>query len=128
MNKLFFAISCVVLLAGCKQQPVDYEYLMTHPHYLEQALNTCETSVKPGDECDVVKRAADDFTALVNEYSSSQEDFGRRVLAAETQLGQTESDLKAADVSHQTVLKQSYQDQKQKLQVLLAVIAAINPQ
>ncbi len=95
-----------VLLTGCHQH-TDYFYLMTHPITLQKEYADCEISDTSKD-CDEIRRAHSDFTDLLDQRRMHGEDFGKEIIALETQMGSG----------------QVTQEQKDKLQIMLAVVGA----
>ncbi len=116
---LSFAV-CVLPLTGCQREPLDYGFLMTHPDVLAQEENRCEAMPADNALCQVVRQAANDFSLLVNDRAINPEGFGKRVLAAETHLGELQQAVQPALPE----TKAAYDKQKQELAVLLAVIGA----
>ncbi len=122
MLRLYFLIIFVVLsLTGCNPAPVNYDELMTHPDMLGKAMMHCRMDNFTGVNCQTIQRAESDFTELVNERASDPVAFGKKILAAETSMGEAEAQY------HKTKLaadKQKYAEAKLKVDVLLAVLKA----
>jgi hypothetical protein len=107
LKSLFSAIVFLmsILLAGC-QQKMSYDYFMQHPHVLKKTLEACQ--YKTDSYCDEANRAAEDFTALVNERIQDPELFGTKIMRAQQALS--------------TLTKQAYDAQYEKIKILYAVI------
>jgi hypothetical protein len=115
---------CVLLLNGCDHSPRDYDYLMTHPDVLKDEANRCQVVETSDASCDLARRAAHDFSALVYNRGVDPEGFGNRILKAQTQLAETEQTLQRMSGTPKQVLEKDYQQQRNSLEVLLAVVSA----
>jgi hypothetical protein len=114
----------LLMLNGCNQSPRDYDYLMTHPDVLKDEVNRCQAEETATASCDLARRAAHDFSALVYNRGVDPEGFGNRILKAQTQLVETEQTLQHMSGTPKQVMEKDYQNQRNSLEVLLAVVSA----
>ncbi|HEX2548772.1 MAG TPA: EexN family lipoprotein [Gammaproteobacteria bacterium] len=120
--KFIYIVGILFFLAGC-QKEFTYDYLITHPQFLQKEYEKCENTERP--ECETIRRVAMDFSATVRHQMQDPDRFGREVMEAQHQL----LELKAAYQKDPTPdSKQAYVDQKQKLDRLYAVIALRTPE
>jgi len=84
---------------------------MQHPLVLKQMILRCDESDLP--ECTDVKRAAQDFSQLINERQEDPEKFGMKIMAAQQEL---------ANLKLQRATSQALTEQQQKINVLYAVV------
>jgi hypothetical protein len=112
----------VTLLTACQPEPTDYKALMTHPEALERDMGRCQINEKIAADCEVVRRASADFAMLVSDRAANPEAFGMKILAAQTALGIAKTALQNNDKDASA--QQNYNDQLQKVNVLLAAVAA----
>lgn len=138
-TSIFLAFS----LSGCEKKPT-YSYLMLHPNHLQELYSQCsEDAVSASQPCDLIARAQADFAALVNQRQQDPERFGARImqeqensvflrskfnLAQQTYhtAGATQSKAEDLQKMHAELDKaeQDYQQSREEVKVLLAVIAA----
>jgi hypothetical protein len=116
--------SSLFLLSGCNQTPHDYDYLMTHPDILKDEANRCQAIEAADASCGLARRATHDFSALVYNRGVDPEGFGSRILKAQTQLAETEQALQRMSGMPKQVMEKDYQQQRNSLEVLLAVVSA----
>ncbi len=122
--RLLIVCCAVLVLSGCREQSADHDFLMTHPKLLEQEANRCQAMATSDADCEVVRRAANDFANLVNERGANPEDFGKRVLAAQTKLSETHQALLKANGSAKDTLEKDYKEQQKTMAELMAVVSA----
>lgn len=60
---------------------LSYDYLMQHPLALKRALLRC--GEEDTSACQEVRRAAEDFSELINERRQDPEKFGETILKAQ---------------------------------------------
>lgn len=124
---------------------------MRHPAILKKELDGCRfVSIKPAAErnrCEVILYAAANVESLINEIRESPEKFGQKILDEEIECVKTKSlyhqwqqelDVKKAQKGSFSELKlmeekletakKTYQDQREKVQILLAVIGMGSPE
>lgn len=131
--KHIIILAVVCLLAGCKES-MNYSYLMLHPNMLHQAYAACEEASFQGQDCDLVKKAGENFAALVDQRREDPELFGHKILLAQQtvslmadHLSETQQQLSAKpqDPTLQEQVKtmqKTYEDQQLQVKVLLAVV------
>lgn len=124
LRRLFAVCCSVFVLNGCHEKSADYDYLMTHPKKLEKEAIRCRAMVTSDADCDVVKRAADDFVALVNERGNNPEGFGKQILMAQMKLASTQQELLKADAKTKEALANDCQAQEANLAKIMAVVSA----
>ena len=111
---LFF----LMMLTGCKKE--TYADFIRNPDALNDAIAQCQNAQPaPTNEftfCDKVKYAADHLSAAIYEQQLNPEQFGARILDAETMLVKLKSENQSSE---------TYQQQLNEVQLLLAV-AGIN--
>jgi len=112
---LFLSLSC--------HAELSYDYLMEHPKVLSDQYKQCETETTPA--CDIVRRAAYDFDALIQAQNQDPEGFGREVMNAQAQLVALKTTY---ETEKSSMAKQAYEDQRTKLRKLYAVIALRTPE
>ena len=113
-----------LLLNACRQESTDYAFLVTHPDVLEQAVSRCQAAETEGADCVAVRRAASEFSTLVNERSVNPEGFGRKVLAMQMKLADMQKALAEAPGDKKQVMQKNYDQQRHDTDVLIAVVAA----
>lgn len=93
---------------------------MTHPKILKRQLEECEKHET--SQCEMIRRAEDDFSTLVNERGANPQGFGKKIMREENKL----SELAIAHQENPTsaVAKSVYETQLQTVNTLLAVVAA----
>jgi hypothetical protein len=125
MLKLFLVILNVLILSGCRDQAMTYSFLVTHPHVLEREIDRCQVLlIAEADNCDVVRRAARDFSDLVRDRGANPEGFGKRILAAQTKLVETQQSLERATGDAKQALVKDYDLQHENLATMMAVVSA----
>ena len=138
------------ILTGCREE-LNYTYLMQHPVTLKEEVMRCESnggkSTPGGPTCDLVMRAANDFTSIISEQQENPEKFGQRILDAETDCVKAKDNVddvrqslvtlknKHASATElqpvQEKLDQTakiYQEKKDEVKVLLAVAGLNSPE
>jgi len=79
------SLCSLLLLTSCKNSSLTYAYLMQHPSILQKEMMHCQLTLVENAECEVVKRAARDFSQLIVDRQANPEQFGERILRAEEQ-------------------------------------------
>jgi hypothetical protein len=128
--KLFSVLLSAMILAGCHSSE-SRESLMLNPKKLETEATRCrsDSHLRPF-YCEMVINTAEDFNGLINLRSANPEQFGQQIIETQQQLAVTVAAIKNVqsanpkDYKKIDPLKQLYQEQSQKLQMLLAVVAA----
>jgi hypothetical protein len=116
-------LSGVCLITSCHHAaPMDYAYLTSHPAALQDAVNQCKMTDFAGMDCATVRRAANDFSELMNEEEQNPVAFGKKILEAQTQL----VDLQNKAQSPTT--EQARQQQQEKIDAMLAVVSTHSPE
>lgn len=150
----FFKIIVVVLMlpimCGCKEK-LTYSYLIEHPAYLKTEFDRCQMmddkKTNQSTQCDVVMKAADKLSIIVNEMQSDPEQFGEKIMASELDLVKVQDQLKTAQQSLETLksqnasaaeiqsaqdkltaLQQECDDKHQAIKVMLAVVGLRSPE
>ena len=108
---MMIMLANLLLFVSCSYTK-SYDYLMTHPLVLKKMMLQCDESDLP--ECTDVKRAAQDFSELVNERQDDPQQFGMKIMAAQQEL---------ANLRLQHATPQARTEQQQKINVLYAVVA-----
>lgn len=83
---------------------------MTHPLVLKKLVLQCDESDQP--ECVDVRRAAQDFSELINQRRDDPEKFGMKIIAAQQELANLK--LHAAP--------EAIRQQQQQINVLYTVV------
>lgn len=113
----------MTVLSGCHKE-ITYNYLMQHPHQLQKILNECHLQTHP--YCDEANRAADDFTSYVDKRRENPELFGQQIMQVQQQLALlSKNDEQAKQEKNPEKIKiaeQAYQAEKEKLNILYAVV------
>lgn len=127
MRQFAGIILCTMLvLIGCHQHDLSYDYLMTHPQDLQELFYQCQQ--KQTVSCDTVQRAMNDFSVLINEQAFNPQQFGTRIMHAQQQLMNLyqEYQLAKRESHHDQILlaEEAYRDQQQQLQMLYQVVAS----
>lgn len=115
----------LAVLAGCHRS-LDYAYLTSHPSALQSAFKQCEETEFAEPDCLVVRQAMIDFVNLVNENQKNQEAFGKKILEAEYEMVNAKIELHRLKGmgSQFAEAKKVYQAKREKVNMLLAVVAA----
>lgn len=121
--RLGISAFCMLWLSSCEGQPLTYQFLMTHPERLEQEAARCEAI--QSSSCDIVKQAATDFLELEIKRRNSPEEFGQQIMQEELQMANKLEMLQQAKNSREA--QAAYEEQRDKVQRLLAVVAATSP-
>lgn len=128
-------IGCLFSLSGCKESDT-YSYLMLHPSILQQDYERCEESGFEGQNCDLVRKAGEQFALLVDERRENPETFGLKIIQAQQSLAVAADKLQLAkqnlakapsdSKNQQTVdaAEKDYHDQHLQMRILLKVIRA----
>jgi hypothetical protein len=124
MFKTGLLLGSLFMLSGCRQEPMDYDFLVTHPDAMEQALSRCQATPTEGADCIVVRRAANTFSELVNERSANPEEFGRKIIATQMKLAMMQKAAADAHGDQKQVIQKEYDQQRHDTEVLIAVVAA----
>jgi hypothetical protein len=117
-------LAALFLLNGCDKTPHDYDFLMTHPDVLKDEADRCQAVATADPSCDLARRAAHDFSALVYNRGVDPQGFGSRILKAQTQLADTEQAMQRMSGTPKQVMEKNYKQQRESLDVMLAVVAA----
>jgi hypothetical protein len=149
-SKILCVISSAALLAGC-QDKNDYQYLVAHPDYLKKRMVACDTVNKTGtniqkQQCQIVMNAGTQFMATVAQQQTDPEQFGIRILKAESDYMQLKTNAAlltkqldalhknngpAADI-HATEAKlelanKACRDKQLEIRLLMAVVGVSTP-
>ena len=148
--KFIVVFSMFAMLVGC-QEKVNYTYLMEHPAFLKDEVMRCESSggkvSSDAPSCDLVMRAANDFTNLINEQQEDPEKFGQRILDAESTYVKAKINLKEekkslsllkdkkGESAEQKIAQEKlekaekdYQEKRTDVKILLAVVSLNSPE
>lgn len=141
---------CCIVLTAC--QPVmTQEYLLTHADVLKKEIERChEPGIKSSEDaahCEVIVSAAEKFIKLLNEQQRDPEEFGVRVMDAQSDCAIKKAALdqanqqvamllqqqaSAADVQQATAVvkkaEASYLASRYQVDVLHAVIGVNSPE
>jgi hypothetical protein len=110
-----------MVLAGCKPAPQNYDELMTHPDELSKAMMHCRMDNFTGNNCQTIQRAAGDFSIIVNSRAVDPIGFGKKILAAESELAKQQVQYKKTPTA---AAKKSLNEAKLQVDTLLAVLKA----
>lgn len=153
MQKLFSVVICAfaaVLLTGCESKKTVV-YFMQHPMELKQQIERCEANQNQSSDEAIICRTAiyagSSLTALINEQQANPEAFGQRILDAQNRYMQLKADydkaherlsaLKAkngTDVDLRNAkddlfkARQACQEQKENIDIMLAVLGLSSPE
>lgn len=143
------ASSLILSLAACTEKNRSDEWYMQHPMALKNAVIACQSAAAPKnqEQCDKLYTLATQMQDIITDQQTHPEDFGQRLIDEEIAgvklheaVKQAESSLQtlqqknaAADEikSAQEVLSQAKdacKAQKQKINIMLAVIALSSPE
>ncbi len=93
-----FVIANVFALAGCKPREEGdlYTYFMLHPLILKQEVALCKEK-NLGEKmlstrCEVVRRAGEQMSNLIEDQQRNPQEFGQRILSAQMQSGKSGHD------------------------------------
>lgn len=123
-------------LSACEDKKT-YSYLVQHPLVLKKAYDACQT--EPQDtsaakaDCEVVMSAANYVSAIINDVQVDPERFGERILDEEANLANKKAAALAACKESATSLscdqaKKAYDDLREEVSVLLAVLGMNTPE
>jgi hypothetical protein len=119
-------VLCCFVLSNCNNE-LTYNYLVLHLNKLEEAYSNCQIQDAP--TCSEIKRAAHDMGEIAYEQSKDPELFGQRIMEQQWLLQKLSKKLnaeKSAQDSRQAV-REKYDEQFQKLQMMYAVVASHGP-
>lgn len=147
---LIFLVPFILILTGCKEK-LSYSYLIRHPNVLKQAVVNCqsldEKAANEVEQCQIVMNAAADLILVINEQQEDPEKFGQQILTTEEvcvkakeELQKTQQTLNA--VKGKKILgselqtaennlikaKKNYQEQHEKVSILLGVAGMNSPE
>lgn len=128
--KNYILLLNIILLTSCNQQ-TTHMYLLQHPKELKAEVEHCESLSQSSEYCLMVKRTYEDFYGLVNLRQSNPLQFGQQIISAEQHLVVLEETLKRAKKDFPSGSKdvkdaeKAYDEQQQKVNVLLAVVGAM---
>lgn len=116
----------IILLTGCYKEERSHDYLLQHPSQLEKELSRCRDGSEYTSYCDMVKRTAEQYSALSNLRTEDPENFGKQILLTEMELIKLQKAAadQNATAEEQRKAKAAYEEQKVKLQTLFAVVSA----
>lgn len=76
----------VLLLSSCAERD-DYQYLTTHPKFLERMIKSCETepatTTSQAQTCNTAEKAKQEVSHLLHNLMSSPQQFGKDIIAAQ---------------------------------------------
>jgi len=143
------------LLISCKQEELTYDYLLQHLDKLKDEVSVCqkltETNTKLTEEqekrCELVMYTAANVISLLNEQRENEQQFGKKVLAAESEYVKAKEDLavKQANLNKLNnnqadsakiklaeaevkMAQETYQKHDNELKLLLAVLSLSGPE
>lgn len=148
---LLLVCFCGLSLSACKQGSYTYEYLIQHPNVLEKEYDRCKSlqqmTSDQEEQCQVVDRAVNIVTETISEQRNGPEKFGLRVLLTEIAVNDLQVKLdhaqeklaalqansapeKAVQKATEEVegLTQAYNDKKNEVLMLLAVMGMSTPE
>jgi hypothetical protein len=111
-----------LFLASC-QKELTYDELISHPKLLQKKYQECEQTELP--QCDMIRRAAVDFSDLIRTQMQDPDAFGRQVMLAQQQLVQLNNDYQKEKTP---AAKDALAEQQTKLHALYAVLALHTPE
>lgn len=120
--KIIASVFLCLLLTACQPTPTR-QYLMQHPEALKKELAICQEKNLTTAYCDQVKEVAADFTVLANAQRENPQAFGLQIQQAEQAVAEAKAHFEQAASAE---AKQAYETQMQKVQSMLAVVAALN--
>lgn len=147
---LFLILLMMLTLMGCKRD-LTYSYFIEHPMVLKQTVESCqllnEKSPEEIAQCAVARDAATTLTSVISEQQADPEKFGQRVMAIEAACVQAKETMMVAKKSVDALLMQKapaaqlqaaqvklaaatkvYQDQRNEMKMLLAVLGMASPE
>jgi len=120
--KLIYVFIFSLLLMSC-QNELTYDYLLTHPKFLQSQYENCENVERP--QCEIIRRAAMDFSALVKHQMQDPERFGAEVRDTQQQLLILKNTYEKEKTPE---AKKALEDQQLQLNGMYAVIALHTPE
>lgn len=141
----------VLLVSACKSENHTYQYLVTHPRVLEKEFNRCQTLLQKTqeqeDQCKIVSNAVQMVTDTISSQRHDPEKFGLRILVAEIALNDYKGKLTHAEekltalkekASSESAIKkaqeevqgltQAYNDKRDEVKMLLAIMGMSTPE
>jgi hypothetical protein len=148
--KIFLVLGSTLFLTAC-DKPITYSYLIQHPNMLKKELDNCRlTNVNTRaqkERCEIVLYAVATLTSLINQMQENPEKYGQNILDQEIvcvkmktayqELQKTLASLnkKTAPSADRQVVKikldqagKKYQEQKEKVEAMLAVAGMRRPE
>ncbi len=130
MNLKIILMICLLLaVTGCQQKDT-YDYLMLHPKELKKEFVNCQTLQSA--KCEMVMRAADDFSSLLEDENNDPEAVGQKIIQTQQQLDlllkNYEQAKQSGDKDKIQLADNEYQNQVKKLNILYAVVATRSPE
>ncbi len=154
MDTVLKVLLCIFLpfaLIGCKDK-LTYPYLMQHPLELKQAITKCqstnEKSKEQAAQCEIVTYAAVNMMSIISEQQDNPEKFGQRIMDVESAYVKasdelhvaqqalddfqqrkqtTATEIKAAQGKVENA-KKTYDEKREEMKILLAVIGLNSPE
>jgi hypothetical protein len=104
LRHLIFISMLAMLMLGCKKQ-YSYAYLMQHPAELKQQVAYCQAHGNQANDqdtqCETILFAAASFISLVNEQQDDPQQFGQKILSAETACATKQKNASDDDICEQ---------------------------
>lgn len=136
MLKILSALMMGLMLIGCSNDALTSDYLLTHPKKLQREFAHCDAANNYSGDCEMIRKAADDFSAMVRERSDNQEKFGERILLSQQDLKKMSVEIaelkkkSLAEPQNKSIqdqlakIENEYAVKKQQVAVWLAVVSA----
>lgn len=97
IKKCIFLCLVAVLLSSCSERD-DFQYLTTHPKFLEHLVQTCATesatTTKQASTCNTAQQARQEVARLLHTLMASPQQFGKEIIAKQQKLAVLKEDYK----------------------------------
>lgn len=152
IKKTFIGILAVGCLAGCNEK-LTYAYLMQHPDVLKAEIQRCESlsinqrTSENSAQCKIVANAANDMLIFISAQQQDPQEFGQKILDLQMafaksaqQLADAEQAVAALKTKNAsspelqtaneklTQVQNTYENQRQQINAMLAVVGLNSPE
>lgn len=150
LTQIFTILFCGILLTGCESKKTVV-YFMQHPDELKQVVDRCEANQNQTQDeaatCHTAVYAASSLMTLIKDQQENPEGFGQRILDAQNRYMQLKaeynkthqrlSELNASHASDAAIrnakddlfkARQACQEQKENIDIMLAVLGLSSPE
>lgn len=120
--KYLFLSAIVLILTACQKH--DLNFYRVHPKALQEAMNQCPSQTTSSPSCEDLGRIAIDINQLVYELQQNAQQFGRKIIALQTNLVKFQAHFNQLSDSDtkKAILGTKIKDIQENLAMRLAVV------